>query len=473
VLGLPDRQKPPLSRPNVEIFDQPQLDILAARHQGLVTYYARDELLEAAKAYNQETALMVHQDDLTSRLSALAKQADTLDPDWRLDTFTEGDVTGTILRAKHPHAADRSPITLKMNATFGPHQEDLRQAFKRAIDYGTPERVDLPASVVSEFRVDGPEAFAGERESAEISLVSAEPDTIDKPFVLTLYDDQDLRTATFTGKTTWTGGAALGASLRCKFFDALDLEFIVPFDLESGGWMDANVSLAGCDPVDVVRAVDLLDALNESHSLSIAIGGEEYGRLVAGPAHALLNEAQDDLHRHREVARDFVVVQRETATHFLYPSTIAAMDRIYLRCLRLLVEGRCIVMPGYRELPQTLNGQDGDGLRDLLTGGPRTLVVEMDTFGFTVFGQEIRVADARMYGPQVEVVDAEDLLRALDDNDAAGMPLAFRAVEGYGIWVYIPSRYIAGEDDVVRPVSLGLAGYVDAPDIARALEPGD
>lgn len=77
-------------------------------------------------------------------------------------------------------------------------------------------------------------------------------------------------------------------------------------------------------------------------------------------------DAARDLHRerrphrdrylHRDVAADLVYVQNQTSRHFNYPDGVDAADRIYLRCLRRLLEGKCIVMPEMRELTRTLSG---------------------------------------------------------------------------------------------------------------------
>jgi hypothetical protein len=108
--GLLKRNAKDRTKPHIVIFDRPKLDTLAAKHQELVTYVKRDELREAAKDYNAEQALLIDKDDLLARVAALARQSETLDPDWRLGIFTDGDVMGTTLRAKHPHAAEKSPV---------------------------------------------------------------------------------------------------------------------------------------------------------------------------------------------------------------------------------------------------------------------------------------------------------------------------------------------------------------------------
>jgi hypothetical protein len=356
VVELPNRQRPPLTRPTITVFDQPRLDQLVAKHPDLVTYFSRDELLEAAKMYNQEKALLVDQSDLSSRLAALAKQGNTLDPDWRMDTFTQGDVTGTILVAKHPHAAARSPITLKLNASFGSADTELRERFEKVLAYGTPERVDLPASVVKDLTVEGPPAFARSTESAEISLIPAASEHVGRPFTLAFYDG-DRRVASFTGETTWLGGAKVGASIHALFYKALTATLELPFDKKSPVSMSMSMSFAGREPAEVVRAVTLLEHVHSGFAMVLELDGDELTRMLPrDPAQSALGGARPEIFSHKSIAEDLVAVQEATSLYFPYPEAIPPDDRVYLRCLRLLLEGRCIVLPGYREFNQVLTG---------------------------------------------------------------------------------------------------------------------
>ncbi len=65
--------------------------------------------------------------------------------------------------------------------------------------------------------------------------------------------------------------------------------------------------------------------------------------------------------------------------------------------------------------------------------------------------------------------DPEPIIEALDKGTAAGMPLILRSEDEYGVWVFLPDRHIVDADDHIRPVSLGLPDFPDAPDVARAL----
>jgi len=222
-------------KPRIAIIDRARLDELSAEFPDIATYFERDPLLEAAKVYNQERALLVDQSDLVARVAALRSQSDTLHPDWRLDFFRTGDIVGTQLVARSPQAAERSPITLNVEVAFNPEQQALQRSMERVLDYGTPGRVVLPASAVTKFAVDGPEFIAQISEHVELSLIPAGNTEPGRASSVSFLDDHGNVDASFPGRTTWTGLAAKGASVRVNFFEVISIEFLIPHDRTEPG----------------------------------------------------------------------------------------------------------------------------------------------------------------------------------------------------------------------------------------------
>ncbi|MDE0777173.1 MAG: hypothetical protein OSB43_12945 [Nocardioides sp.] len=499
--GLLDKQSSRRRTPNVVAFDRTDLDLLAAAHPDVVTYFKRDELLHAAEVFRAEQALMFHHDDVVARVAAIADQAESLDLDWRTEIFTVDGVTGSRLVAKNAQAATRSPIKLNLKVQFGSAQDDLRLKFERAMLFGAPDRVDLPASVVSNFTVDGPAAFARSEENVELSFLPAESKFVGRPFVLAFYDPDGThvsetpssaarekpterddgasaprrkRVATFPGRTTWASGGEAGASVRVEFYGgAVALEFLLPRDRGKVATVNARFKFGGCDPADVVRAVDMLKRLDSQHAVGLELDGDELGPLrPATTAESVFGAFLESAEFHRDVAADLVFVQAETSRHFNYPPTIEADDRMHLRCLRLLLEGRCIVMPGVAEVSQTLVGGDDNigSLRTLVPKFPSHIVGQIVEYGIEIFGHEIYLGCATVYSPRVEIVDQDGLLAAIEARRVAGRELTLRTVNGHGFWVYLTDRHTGEADEVVKPSSLGLPHFPDPPDVVRALE---
>jgi hypothetical protein len=471
VHGLGTRQRPVRARPAVVALDQTRLDLLAAKHQDVVGYFLRDQLAEAAQNYRLEDALNMSHDDIIERVSSLAQQADALDLDWRWDWFTENGRVGRLLVPKHALAAERSPITITLNTRFGPEHADLRRQLMQTMGYGAPGEVDIPAEVVTSFEVEGPPLVAHRSENVSLTWRTATPVEVGQPFTLTFTDADCRHVASFAGKTTWTGGAHLGSTVHVAFYGAVTLKFQLPRDRTKDVTMNASIALAGCDPNDVVRGLSILEHLDSEHSVQLDLDGGDLGRLLPAKQDAsVFGDMRDNILTHKDVAADLVVLQQATNQFFGYPDSVDPVDRVFLRCLRLLVEGRCIVMPDMHELTQTMNGKDSPELRQILAAGPSAVRGEMNNFSQEVFGRTFQLGPARMYAPQVEAVDADKVVAALEAGTAEGTPLTLRTVGDYSFWLYLDEKFIPEADDTVRPVGLGLADLPDAPDVVRALE---
>jgi len=389
VEGLLERNAKGRTKPDIVIFDRPKLDALAAKHQELVTYFKRDELREAAKDFNAEQALLIDKADVLARVAALSKQSETLDPDWRLGFFTDGDVVGTTLIAKHPHAAEKSPVKLTLNTAFDADHEELRKSFEQAFSFGTPGRVDLPAAVVSKFVVDGPAFVAETLENVEVSFWTEKSDQDSLPVSMVFYSDRNVPVASYSGKTTWRNTGGKGASLYATFHDTVGLEMLLPFDKSEQVRVSVKVELAGSAPADVVAGVGLLEKLESAHAVAIELDGKKLARLITSGPVSPFGENRDKILTHRDIAADLVVIQNATSRHFPYPEELDYEDLVYIRCLRLLVEGQCIVLPAQREVTPRLNGKDGEHIRTLVSGEYQSLLIEMENFGRNILGHDI------------------------------------------------------------------------------------
>ena len=184
------------------MFGRPELDRLAAKHPNSSCTSSEMNCERLPGTTSKRPRYLIDTNDLVTRVAALAKQTDTLHPDWKLGFFSDGDIVGTTLVAKNAKAAERSPITLTLDTAFGPDEEELRKSFDRAISFGTPGRIDLPASVVRSFTVDGPDFVAGTSEGVEITWIAKNRNLDGHSLALVLYDEHGKPTASFPGRTT-------------------------------------------------------------------------------------------------------------------------------------------------------------------------------------------------------------------------------------------------------------------------------
>lgn len=456
-------------KPKIKIVDRPALDSMAAGMPDLVTYFERDTLQEAAKVYNQERALLIDADDLTARVAALGTQADTLDPDWTFSFFRDGDVVGRQLVAKHPLAAERSPIKASLGLNMNGIGDELRRAVERSLGYGTPERLDLPATVVARFDVEGPPFIASSEENVEVSFI---PDQANVPnhAVSIRLQRLDGSSVTYTGQSTWVGSASTGYSLQARFFDAMRVEFLMPFDRSKSVTVNVDLEMAEREPSAVTRAINAIHHLQRAEAVELTIDG-------AGPLTFTRPKSNEDalpsldlsLAALKAIADDLVVVQPTLNCYFGFPEHPTHEEMVELRCIRLMLEGKAIVIPGADQVSPVLNGDDAPVIRQMLSGESVTMLVTHDEYRYELFGQRLVIGPARIYMPRVRAIDGPQIIKAFDENTAAGTKMVLRSDAGYGFWMFIPGVFQADPDGKVRPVSLGLPGVEDAPDVARAL----
>lgn len=454
--------------PEITIVDLPSLNEMTAGMSDLVTYFERDALEHAAKTYNQERAILIDTDDLVARVAALGEQADTLDPDWTFSFFRDGDVVGRQLVAKNIDAAKRSPITATVGLDLSGVGDDFRKAVDRSLGYGTPERLDLPATVVATFKVDGPAFIATDDANVKVSFIPDQKDVPNHMVALRL-QGQDGSSTTYTGKSTWVGSAARGRSLHVRFFDTLRIELLMPFDRTQEVTLNLDLEPTGKEPAAVLRSIEAAGRLQNAAVVEMTIDGEGPLSFTRPPLpdgkEAPLSNSFAAL---KAIAEDLVIVQPTLNVYFGFPAAPSVDEMIELRCLRLMLQGKAIVLHEADQVSPVLNGKDSPQMREMLSKGSTSMVITHTEFTYSLFGHDLEAGMARIYAPRIHPLDGAALITALKEGRAGGMKMTFRTDDGYGMWMFLPERFKEDADGRVRPVPLGLPGIVDAPDVVRA-----
>ncbi|MDG5808717.1 hypothetical protein P9869_40020 [Streptomyces ossamyceticus] len=152
----------------VEVWDRAKLDDLLSVHADVEASFTRDQLLEAARVYGQERALLMDGiGDVSARVTALGGQVDGLDDHWTVDFAREGDMVVHMLRGKHPRAHEVSPIVITLTG-IGPLAPEQAEAVRRSLGYGLDEKVVLPRGAVEKMTVTGPWFLAREHQDVEV-----------------------------------------------------------------------------------------------------------------------------------------------------------------------------------------------------------------------------------------------------------------------------------------------------------------
>lgn len=463
VLGLKPRNK---RTPKIFILDQTGLDQLASEHPQVTAHVQRDPLIETLRQFNQESAALAGPDDLTERVAALGKQAETVDPFWTWDFEWRDKMTIRTLRPLRDDAAEQSPIEIRLDTSFGSDHAELREAFRRVIGYGVAERVDLPREVISALEFSGPASIVqSEHELEALSIVPREYEGPNYEIELRIQETDGAMLASHSGTVTRFDRGLIGGSLQAAFYGSARLTFLFPLDPEKAeGKLDLTLDFQGVLPAQAISSIELLEDLRQAAQLELRIDGRVLCTIGA-PDDPHVGAQYEELGRLREIAEDLEIVQRHTRQTFSVPGEISAEDRLYLRCMRLLIDGHCVVMPGQRELTFTLSGEDGPHLRSLLSGDFHRLAGVYERFGYEMFGRKLMLGETTILLPKARTVDGEPALAALESGTAAGHKLTMECVDDLSVWYFMPSRLNVGTDDAIRPIPWGLPEYPDPPDI--------
>ncbi|MFF7216848.1 hypothetical protein ACFZAU_41110 [Streptomyces sp. NPDC008238] len=438
----------------VRVMDRAELDDRLAAHPDLVDFFTRDQLMEAAKVYGQEKAVLLGGErDLAERVAALGAVVDGLDDHWTLDfSRVEGMVVRT-LRAKHPRAHEVSPVTVEVRSRPDEMDADLTAALSRALGFGLAEEVVLPASAVASLTVSGPQWLAKTLTDVEVVWQPAGPlPGAGASAELAFYDERGATAASFTGRLNGLGRGSMGRSVDVELHGSR-LQMLLPHDQDRPAKLNFSSDLAGATPVQALKRLGLRHRLTSGGTFALTVDGKDAG---GGQLAAASTGEHDELEQLRLYAQDLEVLQRHCEQEFPLSDDISAAERIALRVARLVVEGHCVISPFARALTVTLNGDDHPALRAALSGEPQSVRVLDPQFTLTLAGRTLSLGEVMAFHTQVVAEDGPAALAALDAGQAEGQRVALRPIDGQRYRLCL--RNVDPHRPLV-PVPLGLPGY--------------
>lgn len=441
----------------------------------------RDELLEKAVILKQETAVMTNPaQDLIQRHRALNSVVDDVDPDWTLRTQIELDGTSlTTLVAKHPNAHAASPVGISFSVDEATPEG---AEFGRAVRLGMLDPVRLPGTAVSRFRVTGPPIVSGmgggETGSVEIQPLPSTRDPI--PLTLTFLGEDGRRLASHVGRVRALAPGTAGVSVRHEFYDeCVVIDWRMPTDGAPGGGVDVTQDFRSPKAPEQMRgAASLLLALHEPFRARLTtLDGAQVAELKVGE-HTMLNDDEvTDLRILGEVADDLVYVQGQTGRQFPFPETINRRQRIDLRILRRLLEGRVVCDQERQTLhvkvaPRAL---DEPQFELLLTDPGQILHTGDGPHDWSIEALEAQGDDAVIvldepldrHFPELVADNADEVRAALEHGQEATLNL--RSPSGLHPRLFLPARRRA--DDPIVPEGWGLIGIPEPAKLPDLEEP--
>lgn len=444
----------------IDFVGPPELDGLLGRHPEIYERFFGDRTARALQAIGRPEAALKKPDDLAHELGRLRAVADARSQHWGYAFGVDalGAVTQTLF-AKRSDAAEREPLGIQLDASFGPDDRELADKFASLLDYGSGKEIVLPGHVVSELRQVGPEWFEKTLKPAEVRITRSQEET-KAPSTLTLFDARGELVHSANSVATTVSRGVIGWSLQQTVSEALQLEWRVPDDHAQPGELTLELDSIGVSAREVRRAARFLDALGTAHSLELAVGSQTVTKveLVDGELTPLEPEF-------KEFVQDLCELELQLDTTIVLPSDeVSLRDRKWARVAVLLLRGEATPHPYAEAYTGTLTGEDAPGLRELL-GGNGILLIQDSRWRVELFGTTLELGRINTFGYAVEVDDGPEIGSALDRGEAEGMKIRVVPPGGQPFVMYRPASMAA--DASIVPHPWGLEGVSEHPGLKQ------
>lgn len=323
--------------------------------------------------------------------------------------------------------------------------EDLR----RAVDFGASQPVEVAASVVSGVEdLIPPEHL----ESARVVLQPVRRAHLEGlPVTLRPVDKEGAPLGAYTGMVKHAGLGRVGTALEVDFHHGVTLVLCVPFAAGSRGEITTSLNLSGLDPESTRRSARLALAASTAE---IDVDGKPLGKM-GDFAREHNPEYVRTLQMTIEEADDLAFIQNETGVFFPMPDQFDPYERLWMRTIRLMLEGHAAPVPRKAFSGRALPDLDPSSVLE-----EAAFAVPMDGDAVTLAGHPVPLPDFFIYHPHVRI---EGIREALEDASAGVEdPREFRAspVDGTPFVAYFPQRL---RDEATQSVPWGLTSVDEPP----------
>lgn len=436
------------SRPTFTMIDQPKLDSMLLDNPDLLDRFSRDDyftkLVELHKA--ELSALTGGIGDVSTRLRGIDRVVAAQDDHWTLDYISYRGTTIVTPRAKHARAAEMSPLGVRFGIDITKVDETLANNVREVLGFGAPGGVVLPAEAVKDFTWFGPEFWKPPGELSQVHIGGAEAIEALKGRAvrLALHDDTGLEIGVHEGLISRCAFGPGGCSITAKFHRSLEISMLVPFTAGDDGHATITLDTTGCEPREVYRGIDLRSAVRRTETLQIHLDGEPLCILTMHRAPEQVDDAE--LMIFADVARDLDRVQDRTGSIFPMPTEITGLERIWLRVLRIILDGGIAPIPRLTLDGHTHPGGDVDP-------DPCSVLAVFGDGTVQLFGRQLQLRAPLAYFNPAATVEA------ISERDETGsLPFRIRGMDDTVFVAYLGN--VVKTTTEITP--WGLAG-VDEP----------
>lgn len=306
--------------------------------------------------------------------------------------------------------------------------EDIRSA----LDFGTSQPVEVPGDQIAVETSDGVKLLS----SAERVLLQAPgvPHLAGKLAGLRYFDADSRLAGSFVGTVEHAGLGRLGSALEIRFEDGLDVTLCFPFTEGVDGAITTRLHVDGLSPESTRRCVGTVLQLHEATTAEIILDGLTLSKVggITGNGDASYVAALRTVY---EAADDLAVIQRETGVYFPMPKEIEGHERLWMRTIRLMLEGHAAPVP--RSVYRGVARADLDPVAILDEG---TLAIVMPGNEVTVAGHPVPLDPFYIYHPHVLFSGVSDSLDDVRKGVEHPRKFEVRPADGSAFVAYFPDR---------------------------------
>lgn len=433
----------------IRFVDATDLNLLLAKYPEVHDWATRDASLAALSLVGREQAMLTKPTDLSAEALRLHQRSEGVSAYWGRSWSVKDGAYFEELYAKRPDAAQREPLSFELATAFGPQDAELARSFQESLGYGVIEPLVLPGHVVTSFTRVGPAWFAGTELPAELQLLPSESSKQELKMSETTYDMGDRRLSSISGRTSYVTSGSEGGKLTCSFAGGLTQRWLFSLDLSKHCRLEMSFSPAGHAARDIQKAISFLRSLTGAARIALNVDGKESQLGVPE-----LPELYEPSHAVQELVDDLAFIETHLNVSFEFPEELpAALERVWIRVVRIMLSGGCAVLPDANGFNVTLNGRPGIADSGLFDKGA-ALFIGNDEWTVNVLGEELFIGSMGIYHPNVGADDAAAHLNALRTGKAAGRRVHFRPNDDTPFRIYSPARTKPNDKVVAEPWGL-------------------
>lgn len=434
----------------IQFIGATELDLLLAKYPDIHSWAMRDSYREALLLVARETAALNKPGDLAAEVQRLSARDDAKSIYWGTNfAFQNGTMTQELY-AKRPDAQEHEPLSFTLQTRFGDADADLREEFQFSLDYGVLKPLVLPPHIAVSVARIGPDWFASQGGPGEVHLMPQELEEKPKLTVQSCRSDGS-NLYRISGRATAIANGPKGFRVECSFPGGLTHEWRIPISSAEPGKIDLSFHPTGFAARDIQRALRFIASTHAAERLVLDVGGKKATVALPPQGQVPLEPALIEL------IDDLSYIETSLDVDFEFPAELPdALDRVWIRAIRRILEGRMVVLPNTSSLSVVLAEGHDEAIATMLADEGAALYVSEKDWSVEIMGLELTVGVIGIHQRRIRAEDAATHRQALDAGKAGGRTVRLVPADGDPFTIFSPSRRTDDSPKVVEP--WGLTG---------------